>query len=294
MSTPVPDVTLSIVSFNTVDLLRDCLASIAALDPGVSVETIVIDNASADGSADMVAREFPWVRLVRNDRNRYFAPAHNQAIALARGRYVGLLNPDTRLFPDTIARMTAFMDAHPDAGVSTCAYVRDDGTPLKAEVHNHWRFHSLWFHAVARNTAGERLYWAFGGRPSQPIRIDGDVVETDTVSGAFMFLRRAALERVGGFDKRLLMYGTEDDLCQSIKRAGFRVFYYGGAKMVHAVSASVHRSNPFKIRWIFAVDLMRYHRKYGDLLTRMAAVPVLFGAYLVDASVIVSRRGKWK
>jgi GT2 family glycosyltransferase len=242
----------------------------------------------------MVAREFPWVRLVRNETNRYFAPAHNQALGLARGRYVGLLNPDTRLFPDTIERMTAFMEARPDAGVSTCAYVRQDGTPLKAEVHNHWRFHSLWFGALARNAAGERLYWTLGGKPSQPIRVEGDAVETDVVSGAFLFVRRTALDRVGGFDTRLLMYATEDDLCHAIKRAGFRVYYYAAAKMVHAVSASVHRSNPFRIRWIFARDLMRYHRKYGDALTRMAAVPVLVGAYLVDASVIVWRGGKWK
>ena len=172
-----PDVTLSIVSFNTVDLLRSCLASIAALDPVTSVQTIVIDNASVDGSADMVAREFPWVELVRNRTNRYFGPAHNQGIQLARGRFVGLLNPDTRLFPETIRRMTEFMEARPDAGVSTCLYLREDGTPLKAEAHNYWRSHSLWYGALCRNAAGERLYWALGGAPSQPIRVEPDVIE---------------------------------------------------------------------------------------------------------------------
>src|SRR5438046_3178602 len=96
-----PDVTLSIVSYGTRDLLRDCLRSIATLDRRVTVQTVVVDNASNDGSADMVAAEFPWVDLIRNDTNRYFAPAHNQAFRLARGRYVGILNSDTRLFPDT-------------------------------------------------------------------------------------------------------------------------------------------------------------------------------------------------
>jgi GT2 family glycosyltransferase len=294
VSASAPDVTLSIVSFNTVDLLRACLASIAALEPGLSIQTIVIDNASADGSAEMVAREFPWAELLRNETNRYFAPAHNQAVPLARGRFVGLLNPDTRLFPDTIRRMAVFMDAHPDAGIITCGYLQEDGSPLKAEAHNYWRFHSLWYGALCRNSAGERLYWALGGAPSQPIRVEDDLIETDVVSGAFLFVRKEALDAVGGFDRRLLMYATEDDLCAGVKRAGFRVYYYPGARLVHAVSASVHRSNPYRIRWIFAVDLMRYHRKHGDLLTRLLAVPILFGAYLIDALVILSRGGRWK
>jgi GT2 family glycosyltransferase len=291
---PTPDVTLTIVSFNTADHLRRCLASIAGIDPGLTVQTIVVDNASSDGSAEMIAREFPWVELIRNPTNRYFAPAHNQAFPRARGRYVGILNPDTQLFPDTLHRMTAFMDGRPDAGISTCLYVREDGTPLKAEAHNHWRFHSLWYGTLCRNGAGERLYWALGGAPSQPIRADGEVVETDVVSGAFLFVRKAALDRIGGFDRRLLMYATEDDMCASVKDAGYRVYYYGGARLVHAVSASVRRSSPFRVRWLFAADLMRYHRKHGDRLTRLLAVPTLFGAYLVDAAVIVSRGGRWK
>lgn len=288
------DVTLTIVSFNTADLLRTCLASIAAIEPGLAVQTIVVDNASSDGSADMVAREFPWVELIRNPTNRYFGPAHNQAFPRARGRYVGILNPDTRLFPDTLRRMTEFMDTRPDAGISTCLFSRDDGTPLNVEAHNHWRFHSLLYGALCRNAAGERLYRTLGGAASRPIAVDGDVVETDVVSGAFLFVRKEALDKIGGFDPRLLMYGTEDDMCASVKRLGYRVYYYAGAQIVHAVSASVRRSNPFWIRWLFASDLMRYHRKHGDALTRWLAVPTLFGAYLVDAMVILSRGGRWK
>jgi GT2 family glycosyltransferase len=294
VNTAAPDVTLTIVSYNTGDLLRLCLASIATIDPGLTVQTVVVDNASADGSADMVAGEFPWVELVRNPINRYFAPAHNQAFPLARGRYVGILNPDTQLFPDTLQRMVAFMDAHPEAGISTCRYARLDGTPLKADAHSYWRFHSLWYMTLCRNAAGERLYRALGGQPSQPIRAEGDIVETDVVSGAFLFARRSALAAIGGFDQRLLMYATEDDLCASVKAAGYRVYYFAGARLMHAVSASVRRSNPFWIRWLFAVDLMRYHRKHGTQAARWLAVPVLLGAYLVDAVVILSRGGRWK
>jgi|KBSSwiStaDraftv2_1062776.scaffolds.fasta_scaffold229963_2 GT2 family glycosyltransferase len=294
MSEAPPDVSLSIVSFGTRDLLRECLASIAALPPGVSVQTIVVDNASTDGSAEMVVREFPWVELIRNESNRYFATGHNQAFARARGRYVGILNSDTLLLPDTLRRMVAFMDAHPDAGASTCEYVRPDGMPLKAEAHNHWRFHSVYYHALCRNTAGERLYRLFGGRASEPIRIEADAVETDVVSDTFLFVRKSVLDRIGGYDERLRLYATEDDICASIKRAGARVYYYQGARIVHALSASVRKSSPFRIRWILAVDLMRYHVKRGSLPTRVLAMPLLFGAFLADAAVIVSRGGRWK
>jgi hypothetical protein len=294
MTSSPPDVTLSIVSYGTRDLLRACLDSIAALEPGVAVQTVVVDNGSTDGSADMVARDFPWVELIRNPTNRYFAPAHNQAFAVARGRYVGILNSDTRLFPDTLARMVAFMDARPDAGASTCLYLRDDGTQLKAEAHNHWRFHSLLYVSLCRNAAGERVYHALGGQRSAPIRDDGEVIETDVVSDTFLFVRKDVLDRIGGYDERFLLYSTEDDICASIKRAGYRIFYYSGARLAHSLSASVRRSSPFRIRWIFATDSMRYFRKHGDTLTRWLATPVLLGAYLVDASVIAWRGGKWK
>jgi GT2 family glycosyltransferase len=294
MSADRPDVSLSIVSYGTKDLLRDCLRSIAALHTSVTVQTIVVDNASNDGSADMVAAEFPSVELIRNDTNRYFAPAHNQAFRIARGRYVGILNSDTRLFPDTLVKMVAFMDAHPDAGASTCQYVREDGTALKAEAHNYWRFHSVYYHALCRNSAGERLYHLFGGKPSKPIRVDGNVVETDVVSDTFLFVRKDVLDQFGGYDEQFLLYATEDDICASVKKTGARVYYYGGAVIAHALSASTRRISPFRIRWIFGVDLMRYHLKHGSAFTKIVAVPILLGAYAVDSAVILSRRGRWR
>jgi GT2 family glycosyltransferase len=290
----VVDVTLSIVSHGTRDALRDCLRSIEGLSNATRVRTIVVDNASADGSADMVARDFPWAELVRNSTNRYFSCAHNQALKLTRGRYVGFLNSDTVLFPDTIERMVTFMDAHPSAAASTCLYVREDGTPLKAEVHNHWRFHSLWFHTLCRNGAGERMYLRLGGAMSTPIDQQEDWVETDVVSDTFLFARKEVLDRIGGFDERLALYATEDDICASIKRAGGRIFFYGGARLVHALSVSTRRANPFRIRWILAKDVITYHLKNGSSRSRVLAAPLLLAAFIIDAAVIVSRRGQWK
>src|SRR5262245_41009274 len=228
------DATLSIVSFNTRELLRECLQSIAALDRTNEIETIVVDNGSSDGSPDMVAREFPWVRLIRNPTNRYFAPAHNQAFAVARGRYVGSLNSDTVLYPDTVRKMIDFMDAHPEAGASTCTYLRD-GVELKPEAHNYWRFHTLLYTILCRNNAGERLYWRLGGERPAAVEARQPIVETDVVSDTFLFVRKDVLDRIQGYDERLLLYFTEDDLCASVRRAGYRVYYYAGAKLTHAL-----------------------------------------------------------
>jgi GT2 family glycosyltransferase len=291
---PHVDVTLSIVSYGTRDVLRACLESIRHLANVDRIQTIVVDNGSRDGSAEMVATEFPWAELIRNDANRYFSRAHNQALAAARGRYVGFLNSDTRLFPGTIERMVAFMDGRPEAAASTCLYVSEDGTPLRAEFHNYWRFHSVYFHTVCRNAMGERLYLALGGAHEPPIAAGDDWLETDVVSGTFLFARKEILDQIGGFDERLLLYATEDDICAAIKRAGGRVFYYRGTRLVHALSVSTRRANPFRIRWILARDVIRYHLKHGGAVSRALVVPFLLGAYGIEAALIASRGGRWR
>src|SRR5439155_12254163 len=125
---PAMDVSISVVSYNTRDLLADCLRSISAATHDLSYEVIVVDNASADGSADMVAAEFPDVQLVRNSENRGFAAANNQALSHARGCYVLLLNSDARLRPGAINEMAGFLDAQPTVGVVGGQLFNADGS----------------------------------------------------------------------------------------------------------------------------------------------------------------------
>jgi GT2 family glycosyltransferase len=289
------DVTVSIVSYNTISHLRDCLTSIEAQSANLRMETIVIDNASEDGSAEMVERRFPTVHLIRNAQNRYFSAAHNQGIRIASGRHVIILNPDTKLLPDTVAGLTAFMEAHDDVGAATCTFLDDNGKPRRSETANYWRSHSLPYAILCRSSLGERIYRTFGGRIDAGSGVaPGSVVDTDVVSGACVIARTDLVRRLGGFDEQLLMYSTEDDLCARIKALGFRVCYYEAPRLVHSLSVSVRKSNPYRIRWIYARDVMRYFRKHGNARARIFAAPLLAAAYLVDACVIASRGGKWR
>ncbi|MCS7066436.1 MAG: glycosyltransferase family 2 protein, partial [Fimbriimonadales bacterium] len=115
----MPDLSLIIVSYNTRDLLRDCLESLLVPRPSplttYSCEVIVVDNASSDGSAEMVQREFPVVRLIANAENRGFGAACNQGLQVAQGRYLLVLNADVRATPGALARLVEFMDVHPEA-----------------------------------------------------------------------------------------------------------------------------------------------------------------------------------
>jgi GT2 family glycosyltransferase len=253
----------------------------------------VVDNASTDGTPQMVERTFPNVRLIVNRVNRYYGRAQNQALGVASGTYFGILNSDTMLKRDTIVKMLDFMGRHPDAGAATCRYVRDDGAELMAEAHNYWCDHSLLYNVLCRNEAGWKLYTRLRGMPKSGRKLS-DCVQTDVVSDTFLFAPTEALRRIGGYDERLMLYATEDELCARLRDAGWNVYFYPGTEIVHSLSRSVHQGNPFRMRWIFAADSIRYFQTRGSAGARVLAAPVLAAAYLIDAAVILTRRGRWK
>ena len=224
------DLSVIIVNWNTVGRLRDCLASLQQHLVGVDHEVIVIDNASSDGSADMVAEQFPAVRLVRNDENVGFGRANNQAMRMARGRWFLLLNSDTVLVDDSVARLIATVRDEPGLGVAQCKLVFDD----ERLQHSVYRFPSLrlalfedlgLYKLVSRKRAGEALlsgYWDYGRER-----------DVDWVAGAFMLIPRTVFDLIGGFDERLFMYGEDLEWCYRIRDAGWRVRYYPDASIKH-------------------------------------------------------------
>lgn len=229
-----------VVNWNVREMLRECLRSLADAGgwaPG-EVDVIVVDNASADGSAAMVAAEFPAVRLVANADNVGFGAANNQALALTAAETLVLLNPDTVVADGALARMVAALDADPRIGVLGCRLLNRDGTlqrwtagqfPTLANAASHYLFL-------------DRLLPRFL-RP-RPLYLDRDIAEpapVGWVSGACMAIRREALGGRPLFDPRFFMYAEDMELCHRVHAAGWKVIYDPRMSIVHYQGASLQQ-----------------------------------------------------
>jgi hypothetical protein len=210
--------TIVIVSYNTRELLRRCLASLREHAPGYPV--VVVDNASADGSAATVAAEFPEVRLLRNERNVGFGAANNRALRDADTELTMLLNSDTRLESDVVDALAQTLDRHPRAAAVGCRLVSIDGS-TQASV----RCFPSAMHSLRR---------AVGIGDPLPERI----APVDAVDGAAVLLRTEAFRAVGGFDERFFLYAEDVDLCYRLSRAGWQVLYDPSVSLTHVGSGS--------------------------------------------------------
>ncbi|MDI6449688.1 glycosyltransferase family 2 protein [Anaerobaca lacustris] len=266
------DSSIVIVSWNTRDILRDCLRSIDENAGSVRREIIVVDNASADGSVAMVRQEFPHVRLMENAENRGFAAANNQGIAVARGRYVLLLNSDTIVLDGAIAGTVAFADAHRDAAVVGCRVLNADRTlqptcfmfpSVLNMLLSSTYLYKLW--PQSRLLGRERMTWW---------RRD-DVREVDVVTGCFMLVRSEAIGQVGVMDERFFMYGEETDWCYRFKRAGWKVLFTPAAEIIHLGGQSSRRV-PVEMTVQLRLSILRFIRKHhGRAYHKLACLLVV-------------------
>jgi len=266
----VVDLSVVIVSWNVRELLRRCLQSVVYSpqssvlsrtqddDQGLRTEIIVVDNASSDGSVEMVRAEFPQVRLIANERNLGFTRGNNQGLALSRGRHVLFLNPDTEVVGDALATMVHYMDDHPDVGALGPLLRYPDGSVQSSRR----RFPTLGT-ALFESTLLE-LWWP--GNPwARRYRMadwpDDVEQEVDWVVGACLLARREVLDQVGGFDEGFFMYSEEMDLCRRIKAAGWRVVYLPSAQVIHHEGKSSEQVVPAR-HIHFQTSKVRYFRKY--------------------------------
>jgi GT2 family glycosyltransferase len=226
----IPDVSVIVVSYNTRDLTAACLHSVLSESADIACELIVVDNASSDGSAEMVAAEFPDVHLIANTENVGFAKANNQAFQLARGRYLLLLNPDTLVVNDAIARTVEFADSMTGAGVIGCRVLWPDGEQSRS-LYRFRRLRDVALNLFVPNrlTKGSSL---LGGARYAGIDLDR-VQDVEVVAGCFMLVRSEILDQVGGMDEDFFMYGEESEWCFRIRKAGWSVLYFPGARIVH-------------------------------------------------------------
>jgi GT2 family glycosyltransferase len=224
------DASIVIVSFNTRDVLRECLESVVRESAGLRVEILVVDNASHDGSPEMVASEFPQARTMHSNVNLGFGAANNVALREARGRYFVLLNSDAFFQPQSLALAIRHMDANPACGLAGGRLVGRDGS---------WQPSSRTFHSVlndfvvlsglAYRFPKSRLF----GRFDRTWADERQPAAVDWVPGAFSIIRPAALEKAGLFDPDFFLYYEEVDLCRRIQRAGFQIWYWPDIVVVH-------------------------------------------------------------
>lgn len=270
------DLAVVVVSYNTAGLLRNCLrsllASLANSAQGCSSRVIVVDNASNDGSAELVRQEFPDVSLLALAENQGFAAANNLAIREADARYVLLLNPDTEVLGDAPSALVRFMDTQPATGACGARLLNPDLT----FQHSCFRFPSLPmsfldFFPINHRLIASRLNGRYPRRwYNQPFSIDHPL-------GACLMVRDEAISQVGTLDEGFFMYCEEVDWCYRIKQAGWEIFYTPDAEVIHHGGQSTQQSaGPMLVQLHRSRD--RFFRKhYGSLYAVAAQAIVRLG-----------------
>jgi GT2 family glycosyltransferase len=265
---PSPDLSIIIVSWNVRELLRRCLHSIldAPSDAGVQSQVIVVDNASNDGSPEMVRAEFPQVQLVTNKENRGFTAANNQGLDLSHGRHLLLLNPDTEVIGDALATMVRYLDEHPTVGALGPQLRYPDGSLQSSRRRFPTLLTALVESTVIQEWWGDNrilrdFYMADTPDDHAPSTPEGSVQPVDWVVGACLAVRRQAYEQVGGLDEGYFMYSEELDWCRRIADAGWRIIYLPTAAVIHHEGKSSEQVVPAR-HIHFQSSKVRYFRKH--------------------------------
>ena len=227
---PTYDVSIIVVSYNTREVLRQCLRSVLEESVGFEAEILVVDNASSDGSPEMVHAEFPEVLLLRSQINLGFGAANNLALEVAHGRYFVLLNSDAFFTAGALGRAIQHMDETPECGLGGSRLVGRDGSAQPSSRCFHTVLNDF---LVLSGLAGRYPKSRFFGRFDRTWANPNAPASVDWVPGAFCILRPEALRRVGLFDPAFFLYYEEVDLCLRLKRAGFAVWCWPDVVVVH-------------------------------------------------------------
>jgi GT2 family glycosyltransferase len=289
-----PTVAILVVSYNTREMTLGCLRSVFEQARATPFELIVVDNASGDGSADAIEREFPRVRLIRSAENLGFAKANNLAAKEATGGLLLLLNPDTVVLDQAIDRLIAFAAERPEAGIWGGRTLFPDGSLNPTSC---WRFMSLW--SLFAQAVGLTALW----RDSEVFNPEGyggwrrdSVREVELVTGCLLLIRRDLWGKLGGFDESFFMYGEEADLCYRARTMGIRPMMTPNAAIIHYDGAS-DRVFSAKVTKLLSGKVL-FMKKHWPLPKRVAGVVLLELLVLIRmmglplASFVMGSRGR--
>ena len=243
------DISVVIVSYNVSSFLDQALTTVKDAAKGLEYEIFVVDNASSDDSVEMVRSKHPKVKLIANKENVGFGSANNQALELAAGKYILILNPDTVLRHDTLRIMIDFLDNHPKAGAAGCKVINPDGSLQLACRRGFPTPGGAFFKMVGLSNLfpKSKTFGAYNLTYLDP----ESLTEVDAISGSFMMLRKQALSEVGFFDEDFFMYGEDLDLCYRIKHAGWKIFYVPTTEIIHFKGESTKTVPTMQSVWTF-------------------------------------------
>ena len=284
----VVDLSIVIVNWNSLALLRRCLQTVYAGGKTVDFELIVVDNASFDGSAEIVMTEYPQVKFIQSRSNLGFAKANNLGAKQATGRNLLFLNPDTEILGDALGRMSSFLDTTPDAGVVGCKLLDSDMSVQTSCVQP---FPSILNQALdtefLRRSFPRLRLWGM----QAIFKDDGQPACVEVISGACLMVKAAVFSRVGQFSSNYFMYAEDVDLCFKVQRAGYLNYYIGDVAVVHhgAVSSgNKSQSNFASIMMRESIlEFMRLRRgrmyavayQYSTLLVALLRLFLLVAAF---------------
>ena len=290
------DLSIIIVSFNTKDLLEICLSSVFKFLKGINFEVIVVDNASADGSAQ-VAKSFSKVQVIENRKNLGFGVANNQGAKISKGEWLFFFNSDAYLVDNSLPKLIATLDKDSKIGAAGPLILNEDRTIQQSVGF----FPNL----------PQIFYWMSfiddlpGGEMLRPYHVDHDRFylaeassayakdqKVDWITGAAMLVRREVFEKVGGFDKKIFLYGEDVDLCYKIKRTGFEIIFTPVAKIVHLGRGSSERINILAIVGEYKGLLYFYKKHRGALAQFFLQLLLKWGALLriLIFGIVLQRR----
>ncbi|MBI3194416.1 MAG: glycosyltransferase [Ignavibacteriae bacterium] len=256
-------ISVIIVNYNVRAFLENCLVSVFKSLEAIESEVIVVDNASDDGSVEMIQQKFPHVRLFANSENIGFGAANNQAAKETKGDFLFLLNPDTIVQENTFRVMLDFFQHYPEAGLTGCKVLNSDGTlqlACRRSFPTPWIAFTkiIGLSSLAPNSAFVSKYNLTYLNPD-------DTYEVDAVSGSCMVISKSLFESLGGFDEQFFMYGEDLDLCYRVQQAEKKVYYVHATQIIHYKGESVRRSDINEVRIFYqAMRLfVRKHFRYG-------------------------------
>ncbi len=269
------DLSVIIVSWNVKEKLQGNLTSIFESRGNFSMEVFVVDNNSRDETVEMVNKKFEQVNLIANKENLGFAKANNQAIEQARGRFILLLNPDMRLFPETLKNMISFLDSRPEVGVAGCRLLDEKG-----EVVPHVRrFPRLSDQLAIVLKIPHFLPWVLNGYLQKNFDYSREA-EVDSIRGSFFMIRKKTLEDLGKLDERYFIWFEEVDYCLRSWRGNWKVVYTPQASCLDYVGRSFSLLSKGVTQRYFQDSMLKFFRKWHPwwkyLVLWLAWKPVLF------------------